>query len=132
MGALLLLFSPELIVLSLVVLTVLVFLLLHIRSLVRNTFGTAAWAGRWSRRSLRLNRGAIAFECLPLPAHRSLTIHKRKMSSVPREGRGGQPFIGGAVVAGGGDHRARPHARLLARAGDRASSPAKSSGSAGR
>jgi hypothetical protein len=42
--------------------------------------------------------------------------------------RGGQPFIRGAVVARGGDRRARPDTRLLARAGDRAGSPPQNSG----
>jgi hypothetical protein len=45
--------------------------------------------------------------------------------------RGGQLFIGGAVVARGGDRWARPYTRLLAHAGDRAGSPPQSSGSIG-
>jgi hypothetical protein len=55
------------------------------------------------------------------------------MASVPPGGdlRGGQPFIGSAVMAGGGDHRAHPHDRLLALAGDRAGAPPQSSGSIG-
>jgi hypothetical protein len=49
-GALLVLFSPELIVLCVVVLFVLVFLLLHIRSFVRNTLGAAALLFSWATR----------------------------------------------------------------------------------
>ena len=51
MGAVLLLFSPELIVLSVVVLVVLVFLLLHIRSLMRNTLGAATLLFSWAMRA---------------------------------------------------------------------------------
>jgi hypothetical protein len=50
-GALLVLFSPELIVLSVVVLAVLVFLLLHIRSFVRNTLGAATLFFTWAVRA---------------------------------------------------------------------------------
>ena len=51
MGALLVLFSPELILLSIVVLAILVFLLLHIRSFVRNTLGAAALLFAWAMRT---------------------------------------------------------------------------------
>jgi hypothetical protein len=51
MGALLVLFSPELIVLSVVALAILVFLLLHIRSFVRNTLGAAALLFAWAMRA---------------------------------------------------------------------------------
>jgi hypothetical protein len=51
MGALLVLFSPELIVLSVVALAVLVVLLLHIRSFFRNTFGAAALLFAWAMRA---------------------------------------------------------------------------------
>jgi hypothetical protein len=50
-GALLVVFSPELIVLSVVVLAVLVFLLLHIRSFVQNTFGAATLLFHWAMRA---------------------------------------------------------------------------------
>jgi len=62
------------------------------------------------------------------PCSQVLNHNRRKMAPVPRRGnlRGGNPSIGGTVVAGGGDHWARPHARLLARAGDRTGAPAKS------
>ena len=50
-GALLVLFSPELIVLSLVVLAILAFLLLHIRSFVRNTLGSATLLFSWAIRA---------------------------------------------------------------------------------
>jgi hypothetical protein len=49
-------------------------------------------------------------------------------SSRGRDLRGGQPFIGGAVVARGGDRWARPHACLLARAANRAGSPPQTIG----
>jgi hypothetical protein len=62
----------------------------------------------------------LATPCSQLPSR-----HRRKMA--PSHGRGELtrwvPFYRGAVLAGGGDHRARPHARLLARAGDRAGAP---------
>jgi hypothetical protein len=45
------LFAPEIIVLSVVVLGVLVFLVLHIRSLVQNTFGAAALLFSWAMRA---------------------------------------------------------------------------------
>jgi hypothetical protein len=48
MGALILFFSPELIVLSVVMLAVLAYLLLHIRSIVRNTLGAAALLFVWA------------------------------------------------------------------------------------
>jgi hypothetical protein len=51
MGALLVLFSPELIVLFLVASAMLVFLLLHIRSFVRNTLGVAALLFAWAMRA---------------------------------------------------------------------------------
>jgi hypothetical protein len=87
----------------------------------------------WSRHSLQTERRrTILFTGLPLPAHSSsITIGACWPPSRERDLRGRQPFIGDAVLAGGGDHWARPHARLLARAGDRAGSPAQSSGSTG-
>jgi hypothetical protein len=51
MSVLLALFFPELIVLCAVILTVLVFLLLHIRSFVRNTLGAAALLFAWAMRA---------------------------------------------------------------------------------
>ena len=51
MGVLLALFSPELIVLCAVILAVLVFVLLHIRSFVRNTLGAAALLFAWAMRA---------------------------------------------------------------------------------
>jgi hypothetical protein len=51
MGALLLLFSPELMVLCLAVLAVLVFLLLHIRTFTRNTLRAATLLFAWAMRA---------------------------------------------------------------------------------
>jgi hypothetical protein len=48
MDALIVFFSPELIVLSVVMLAVLAYLLLHIRSIVRNTLGAAALLFVWA------------------------------------------------------------------------------------
>jgi hypothetical protein len=67
---------------------------------------------------------------LPRPAHSSLAVMAQD-GPVPRERgslRGGNAFIRGAVLAGGGDHWARPDDRLLACAGDRAGAPAQSTG----
>jgi hypothetical protein len=51
MGGLLILLAPELIVVSAIVFAALVFLLLHIRSLVRNTFGAAGLLFAWAMRA---------------------------------------------------------------------------------
>ena len=51
MGSLLMLFSPELIVLGLVVLAVLVFLLLQIRTFMRNTLRAATLLFAWAMRA---------------------------------------------------------------------------------
>jgi hypothetical protein len=51
MGVLLALFSPELIALCAVILAVLVFLLLHIRSFVRNTLRAAVLLFAWAMRA---------------------------------------------------------------------------------
>ena len=48
MGGLLLLFSPELLILSFVALALLVWLLLHLRSFIRNTVATAALLLAWA------------------------------------------------------------------------------------
>jgi hypothetical protein len=51
MGGLLILIAPEIIVLSAAVLAVLVFLLLHIRSLARNALGAAGLLFAWAMRA---------------------------------------------------------------------------------
>jgi hypothetical protein len=51
MGALIAIFAPEVIVLSVASLVVLLFLLLHVRSLVRNTVGAAALLFAWAVRA---------------------------------------------------------------------------------
>lgn len=56
MGGLLLLFSPELLILSFVALALLVWLLLHLRSFVRNTVVTAVLLLAWA-----LQAGFVGF-----------------------------------------------------------------------
>ena len=51
MGALIAVFAPEAILLAVAMLAVLIFLLLHIRSFVRNTFGGAALLFAWATRA---------------------------------------------------------------------------------
>jgi hypothetical protein len=48
MDALIVFFSPELTVLSVIMLAVLAYLLLHIRSIIRNTLGAAALLFAWA------------------------------------------------------------------------------------
>jgi hypothetical protein len=48
MAGIIAVFAPELVILSVALLAVVVFLLLHIRSFVRNTFGAAALLFSWA------------------------------------------------------------------------------------
>lgn len=51
MGAIIAVFAPELIILSVALVAALIFLLLHIRSFVRNTLGAAALLFSWAMRA---------------------------------------------------------------------------------